>query len=144
MIALWGRLKEPWLRRFLVLDNGIASQDCFLHVFRALDPVCFKLGGRCSGRTGWHGGHCISSRMLSATELADAVRAHCGIENRLHGMLDLWRRFPHGAQGQGPAESIIAQEDGLNHRPRHLEVPGVAKVQLRLIAPIDQRAIGNA
>ena len=41
-IALWGRLKESWLRRFLVLGNGIPSQDCFLRVFRALDPACFE------------------------------------------------------------------------------------------------------
>ena len=31
----------------------------------------------------------ISSRSLSARELADAVRAHWGIENRLHWMLDV-------------------------------------------------------
>ncbi|QDQ28767.1 ISAs1 family transposase [Chitinimonas arctica] len=31
----------------------------------------------------------ISSRDLSATELAEAVRAHWGIENRLHWMLDV-------------------------------------------------------
>ena len=41
-IALWGRLKESWLRRFLKLQNGIPSQDCFLRVFRALDPACFE------------------------------------------------------------------------------------------------------
>jgi predicted transposase YbfD/YdcC len=41
-IALWGRLKESWLRRFLVLRNGVPSQDCFLRVFRALDPACFE------------------------------------------------------------------------------------------------------
>ncbi len=41
-IALWGRLKETWLRRFLVLRNGIPSQDCFLRVFKALDPACFE------------------------------------------------------------------------------------------------------
>ena len=33
-IALWGRLKADWLRRFLVLQNGIPSQDTFLRVFR--------------------------------------------------------------------------------------------------------------
>lgn len=32
-IALWGRLKADWLRRFLVLQNGIPSQDTFLRVF---------------------------------------------------------------------------------------------------------------
>ena len=28
-IALWGRLKANWLRRFLVLENGIPSPDTF-------------------------------------------------------------------------------------------------------------------
>jgi len=41
-IALWGRLKSDWLRRFLVLQNGIPSQDTFLRVFRALDPKQFE------------------------------------------------------------------------------------------------------
>jgi predicted transposase YbfD/YdcC len=41
-IALWGRLKADWLRRFLVLRNGIPSQDTFLRVFRALDPKSFE------------------------------------------------------------------------------------------------------
>ena len=41
-IALWGRLKADWLRRFLVLKNGIPSQDTFLRVFRVLDPKQFE------------------------------------------------------------------------------------------------------
>ena len=41
-IALWGRLKADWLRRFLVLKNGIPSQDTFLRVFRVLDPKHFE------------------------------------------------------------------------------------------------------
>ena len=41
-IALWGRLKTDWLRRFLVLKNGIPSQDTFLRVFRVLDPKQFE------------------------------------------------------------------------------------------------------
>ena len=41
-IALWGRLKEVWLRRFLVLKNGIPSHDTFERVFRVLDPKRFE------------------------------------------------------------------------------------------------------
>lgn len=41
-IALWGRIKEPWLRRFLVLKNGIPSRDTFERVFRLLDPKRFE------------------------------------------------------------------------------------------------------
>jgi predicted transposase YbfD/YdcC len=41
-IALWGRLKESWLRRFLVLKNGVPSHDTFERVFRILDPKRFE------------------------------------------------------------------------------------------------------
>jgi len=41
-IALWGRLKADCLRRFLVLQNGILSQDTFLRVFRVLDLKQFE------------------------------------------------------------------------------------------------------
>lgn len=41
-IALWGRLKESWLRRFLTLKNGIPSHNTFERVFRVLDPERFE------------------------------------------------------------------------------------------------------
>ncbi len=41
-IALWGRMKESWLRRFLVLKNGVPSHDTFERVFRILDPKRFE------------------------------------------------------------------------------------------------------
>jgi predicted transposase YbfD/YdcC len=41
-IALWGRLKVEWLRRFLPLTNGIPSADTFLRVFRVIDPKQFE------------------------------------------------------------------------------------------------------
>ena len=41
-IALWGRLKEDWLRRFLTLKNGIPSHDTIERVFRLLDPERFE------------------------------------------------------------------------------------------------------
>ena len=174
-IALWGRLKADWLRRFLVLKNGIPSQDTFLRVFRVLDPKQFEavfrrwVGGivgaldgvmavdgktlrrsadgdappvhmvsafstelglvlKSHGRTVmqlswvaasgkeidpelWPGcktvgcvvsqrvvgdkvaeleeRYYISSRKLTAEELAKTVRAHWAIENRLHWMLDV-------------------------------------------------------
>jgi predicted transposase YbfD/YdcC len=40
--AAWARLKEDWLRRFLVLKNGIPSQDTFLRVFAAINPKQFE------------------------------------------------------------------------------------------------------
>ena len=36
-IARLPRVKETWLRRVLVLKNGIASADTFARVFRLLD-----------------------------------------------------------------------------------------------------------
>jgi predicted transposase YbfD/YdcC len=45
-IAWWARAKEAWLRRFLVLKNGIPSEDTFLRVFRVLDPKVFEMAFR--------------------------------------------------------------------------------------------------
>lgn len=40
-IAVFGRAKEPFLRRFLKLENGIPSPDTFERVFAKLDPTAF-------------------------------------------------------------------------------------------------------
>lgn len=45
-IAYWAYMKEAWLRRFLVLKNGIPSEDTFLRIFRALDPKQFETAFR--------------------------------------------------------------------------------------------------
>jgi len=41
-MALFGALKEPFLRQFLRLRHGIPSHDTFSRVFRLLDPVPFE------------------------------------------------------------------------------------------------------
>jgi predicted transposase YbfD/YdcC len=41
-MALFGKLKEPFLRGFLRLRHGIPSHDTFSRVFRLLDPVPFE------------------------------------------------------------------------------------------------------
>jgi predicted transposase YbfD/YdcC len=41
-IAEWARVKESWLRRFLVLENGIPSHDTFNRIFRILNPKHFE------------------------------------------------------------------------------------------------------
>jgi predicted transposase YbfD/YdcC len=41
-VALFGRAKERWLRRFLALPNGIPSHDTFGRVFARLDPEAFE------------------------------------------------------------------------------------------------------
>lgn len=45
-IADWGRMKEPWLRHFWVLKNGVPSVETFLRVFRALDAKQFEAAFR--------------------------------------------------------------------------------------------------
>ena len=41
-IAYWARAKEAWLRKFLLLTNGVPSEETFLRVFRVLDPKQFE------------------------------------------------------------------------------------------------------
>ena len=41
-VALWGRAKLDWLRRFLPFENGIASHDTFGRVFALLDAAVFE------------------------------------------------------------------------------------------------------
>ncbi len=41
-MALFGRAKEPFLRRFLRLEGGVPSHDTFSRIFRLLDPDAFE------------------------------------------------------------------------------------------------------
>ena len=41
-MALFGRAKEPFLRRFLRLEGGVPSHDTFSRLFRLLDPDRFE------------------------------------------------------------------------------------------------------
>lgn len=41
-MALFGRSKEQFLRKFMVLEHGIPSHDAFSDLFKALDPVSFQ------------------------------------------------------------------------------------------------------
>lgn len=45
-IADWGRTKEPRLRKSLVLNNGIPSEETLLRIFRALNPKQFAVAFR--------------------------------------------------------------------------------------------------
>lgn len=45
-VAAWSRAHESWLRRFLVMRNGIPSEDTFLRIFRLLDPKQFEASFR--------------------------------------------------------------------------------------------------
>ena len=41
-VEKFGKAKEPWLRTFLELPNGIPSHDTFTDVFRKLSPKKFE------------------------------------------------------------------------------------------------------
>jgi len=41
-MALFAKAKEPFLRGFLVLENGLPSHDTFSRLFRNLDPDQFR------------------------------------------------------------------------------------------------------
>lgn len=61
-IAEWGQEHEPWLRRFLVLRNGVASAHTFERLFRMLDPKHFehvfrRWVGDLVPRVEWHSRH---------------------------------------------------------------------------------------
>jgi predicted transposase YbfD/YdcC len=43
-MAVFGRAKEPFLRRFLELPGGIPSHDTFSRIVRLLDPDAFEAG----------------------------------------------------------------------------------------------------
>jgi predicted transposase YbfD/YdcC len=40
--ALWARIRQPWLKRFLTLKNGTPSSATFYRLFRTLDPKQFE------------------------------------------------------------------------------------------------------
>jgi len=41
-MALFAKSKEPFLRGFLLLANGVPSHDTFSRLFRQLDPEAFR------------------------------------------------------------------------------------------------------
>jgi predicted transposase YbfD/YdcC len=43
-VETWGKAKKKWLRKFLLLPNGIPSHDTFGRVFARLDPEQFHHG----------------------------------------------------------------------------------------------------
>jgi len=40
--AFWAQARQPWLKKFLVLKNGIPSSATFYRLFRTLDPKQFE------------------------------------------------------------------------------------------------------
>jgi predicted transposase YbfD/YdcC len=60
-VELFGLSKEPWLKTFLPLEQGVASHDTFGRVFAAIDPDAFE---RCFGN--WMATlKCSGSRLIA-------------------------------------------------------------------------------
>lgn len=76
----------------------------------------------------------ISSRPLSAGELAQAVRAHWGIENRLHWVLDVnfGEDACHLRKDNAPQNLSLLRKIALNLIRTDTTCPGKAKVSLRI------------
>lgn len=73
-IAFWARTRRAWLRRFLVLKNGIPSEDTFLRIFRALNPKSFETVFR-RWVAGVVGAPCVAAWRSTARRFADRRRA---------------------------------------------------------------------
>src|SRR5215468_4628174 len=41
-VVTWAQRRQPWLRRFLALPNGIPAHDTFERLFDRLDPLAFQ------------------------------------------------------------------------------------------------------
>ena len=74
----WARAKEPWLRRFLKLDNGIASHDTFRRVFALLDPQALEKAFRAwvGSVLGAFGQVAIDGKALRGSADADSAALH--------------------------------------------------------------------
>jgi predicted transposase YbfD/YdcC len=78
-MALWGRLKADWLRRFLVLRHGTPSADTFRRVFQVLDPKLFEAAFRrwVGGIVGALGGTiAVDGKSLRGSAAADGAPVH--------------------------------------------------------------------
>jgi len=86
-VRFWGCEKLAFLRTMLPFKHGIPSHDMLNDVMNALDPELF-----CTCFTAWADDLREDAPDIVALDgrlLARAVRAHWGIENRLHWVLDV-------------------------------------------------------
>ena len=79
-MALFAEAKEPFLRSFLVLANGLPSHDNFSRLFRNLDPDQFReqrlhrgVGCPACFQTGYLGRTGIYEIMVVGEELRDLI-----------------------------------------------------------------------
>ncbi|HZX32253.1 MAG TPA: ISAs1 family transposase [Rhodocyclaceae bacterium] len=78
-MADWARMRESWLRRFLLLKNGIPSEDTFLRLLQILDPKQFA---DCFRR--WMGGMVTGLGRMLAIDGKTARGSAAGGESPLH------------------------------------------------------------
>jgi predicted transposase YbfD/YdcC len=113
-VERYGRAKEPWLRRFLALPNGIPSHDTFGRVFARLDPEQF---GACFA--GWVA---EVARRLGLGHVAIDGKALRGAHDRRHGqaalhLVSAWATEAHLALGQ---EAVGGKSNEITAIPRLL------------------------
>ena len=121
-IALYGRSKLAWLRRFLELPNGIPSHDTVRRVFMLIDPDAFE-----AGFTAWVG-----------SLVAGFEREVVAIDGKT-----LRRSFDHGRE-QSPLHlvSAWASEQGLVLGQRCVD--GKSNEITAIPALLDQLALQNS
>ena len=85
-VEWFGKSKEPWLREFLKLDNGIPSHDTFGRVFRLLDSQQFE-----QAFVVWTQHLCGSLEDTVAVDGKTLRRSHNGADGRgpIH-MVSVW------------------------------------------------------
>lgn len=112
----YGRAKEPWLKTFLRLPNGIPSHDTFGRVFAALDPerfaACFSAWmAEVAGRLG------LKQIAIDGKALR---RSHdrAGGKAALH-LVSAWACANHLVLGQ---EAVEAKSNEVTAIPRLLEL----------------------
>src|SRR5580704_3942430 len=79
-MALFARAKEPFLRGFLKLANGVPSHDTFSRLFRQLDPVQFRAAFQrfmASFSRHWKVLWQSMGRCCAARSIARAANRHC-------------------------------------------------------------------
>ncbi len=111
-IELWGQLKLAWLRRYLRLENGIASHDTFGRVFRLLDSRQFEAAFR-----GWVKGVIGAVRGGIAVDGKTVRGSHDGERRAIH-MVSVWATRLGLALGQ---EKVAEKSNEIDAVPELLQ-----------------------
>jgi predicted transposase YbfD/YdcC len=120
-VETWGIAKEPWLRTFLELPNGIPSHDTFGRVFALLDPDEFR-----KGFLSWiRAIQKLTRRQVIALDGKKLRRSH---DHRLGkkaiAMVSAWATANHLVLGQVQVRSKSNEITAIPELLRWLEVSG--------------------